>query len=156
MAQVCLFREVLDSMVKRSHRGDRSVFAALRRKGGGAFAWLAGCLLLLNLLAVAGPSAARGIGVTELPSGGIEICTPAGMMLLTADGEKLPVGGHADHGVLCQFCLPLMHGAAAVPATMALPLRMVLPQQVSAFAPPLAFVAQLFRALGQPRAPPAI
>ena len=82
--------------------------------------WLGLVVLALNILAGGfllphRAEAGAGSFVTDVSARELVICTTAGMVVLDRDGK--PVGERQPnpaHGGVCQFCLPLMHGATAL------------------------------------------
>ncbi len=54
-----------------------------------------------------------------LDNGRIVVCTATGMVVMDADGTILPDDSGTvapSHDVLCAYCLPLLHGSAAMAA----------------------------------------
>lgn len=68
-------------------------------------AWLAGVVLLANLLVGGLAPAAWGEGMV--------VCTADGMQVVGPDGQARPAAGD-DHGV-CLLCLPLALGGSDLP-----------------------------------------
>ena len=85
----------------------------------------------------------------------IVICTAAGMVVMDRDGNVIDTDSAGGHDNFCVFCLPLMHGGAKAPTTLAMVVHLE-PAFVGEFspqAPPAAKPARLAGAAA-PRAPP--
>lgn len=122
--------------------------------------WLGILLLVLNVVGVGAlppRSAEDGPApfVEDIFGDGIVICTAGGMVVLDRNGVPSPAKDGGGHGDVCPFCLPLMHGGAETPcslAVVALPMALnappVLPSR-PAFARPSRLTGA-----AAPRAPP--
>lgn len=142
---------------ERCTETSRKTAAGWRRR---FFTWSALLLMAVNVLGGALLPASQAVAATTAADallGGkyIVVCTAAGMMAIAPKGEAPPVSAAAQ-GALCAFCLPLMHGAAAIPmvATASPPSAV---EHLTAQTSPtntLPFLA--VRGIASPRAPPMV
>lgn len=89
--------------------------------------------------------------------GSIEICTAAGIMVMPLDAAADQDVPQATQARFCLFCLPLMQGAAAAPAPLAV-LGPMLPAPLDAVQVPaeITVLAAPLRGAASPQAPPAL
>lgn len=125
--------------------------------------WLGLILLALNILG-AGILPAQAEGSTplfaqELLGDRIMICTAAGMVAMDRDGNIIDTQGPSSgYTGFCAYCLPLMHGDAAAPASIVT----IQPPAIAAQEPVLipaatqTVVSTSLRGAATPQAPPAI
>lgn len=134
------------------HPRNRSAAAGLARNLG---AWL--CLMLLAANVLGGtvlPS--RSALAANLPDGAMVVCTAAGLKIIDPSGQTPPASA-AEQGGLCALCLPMVHGAVAMPDTAVLPaapassMADTLPDAATQRAPDAVLSHH-----APPRAPPAI
>jgi hypothetical protein len=137
----------------RSHRGDLRRFVVS----------LLGLFILTFNIVGAGTVPARAADAGNAPfaqallDDRIVICTAAGMVVMDRDGNIIDTGSAGTHDNFCVFCLPLMHGGAKAPTTLAVVVHLE-PAFVGEFspqAPPAAKPARLAGAAA-PRAPPIV
>jgi len=118
-------------------------------------AWMMALVLCAQVLAGAllpAPAEAMTRAV-----GSIEICTAAGIMVMPLDPAADQDAPQATQARFCLFCLPLMQGAAAAPAPLAVlgpmlptpPDTVQVPAEITVLAAPL-------RGAASPQAPPAL
>ena len=131
----------------------RQIMTVLRARSG-TFAWLGTLLLAFNLFAAAllPVHSAKAADVAGL----IEICTPDGMVWVDSQGLRLKPEKPAHDGVICQFCLPMLHAAASVSAPPTFPAPTLRPFRGEVSAPAATLPDLQRRVVSQPRAPPAI
>ncbi|ODU10399.1 MAG: hypothetical protein ABS84_03225 [Rubrivivax sp. SCN 71-131] len=105
------------------------------------------------------PTLSRALSFAQGGSNGwVEVCTPQGMLWVSADGEQrssAPDGVIAQHLDKCQFCQLTAAGAMPLPAaapTLPLPLASDQPPRLFLQA---ARTAHAWRS-AQPRAPPSL
>lgn len=123
--------------------------------------WLGLLLLCFNVLgASALPARAADAGpapfVQEFQADRIVVCTAAGMVVMDRDGNIVGSGGTSSaHSDFCVYCLPLMHGGAQAPASVALATIAVLSESET-FQPaePAAAIPARLPGAATPRAPP--
>lgn len=87
----------------------------------------------------------------------IVICTAVGIVVMDRDGNIIDTGSAGTHDDFCVFCLPLMHGGAKAPTTLAVvvDLEPAFIGEFSSQAAPAAKPARLAGAAA-PRAPPMV
>lgn len=123
--------------------------------------WVGLILLVFNIFGAGSlPVRAEGTGTPlfaqELLGDRIVVCTAAGMVVMDRDGNIINTGPtSSSHGDLCVYCLPLMHGAAQAPASMALAADAVFAGEEKYLpAEPAAAVPTRLPGAASPRAPP--
>lgn len=105
------------------------------------------------------PARAAQAGTAPFAQGLLEdrivICTATGMVVVDRDGNIIETGAGTGHGDLCVFCLPLMHGGAQAPTSLAV-IIVAQPAFVGEFSPAAPAPAKPVRLAGAaaPRAPP--
>ncbi len=139
----------------RRRRYDTSTARSLGILRRAVASWLGIFLVAFNL-AAAGALPIRPSDAVLFAEGRIQLCTADGMVVVDANGQPVQHGG--EHGALCAFCLPLLHGNVEAPMTTVAGdtaprwanVRPVLAGELS-LPPPARFATSAF-----PRAPPSL